>query len=58
MKYDIPVYAIVEADSMVEAQLAAKKIGELLNEGIVKLTLRSKGVRVHGYRMGGIIKQV
>jgi hypothetical protein len=52
MKYAVPVNVVIEVASPAEALQATQKLDELLNQSIVRFTLRGKGVELVGFKIG------
>jgi hypothetical protein len=52
MKYEVRILGIVECVSDAEAKDKAKKLQELLNQPIVKMTLAGQGVQLIEAKVG------
>lgn len=48
MKFTVPIEAVIEAESQVAAEIAAEKVGKLLANPMLKMTLQSSGVKMIG----------
>jgi len=48
MKFQVPIAAVIEAESEVAAKIAAEKVGKLLANPMLKMTLQSSGVKLVG----------
>jgi hypothetical protein len=46
MKFIVPLTAVIEAESQVAAEIAAEKVGKLLANPMLKMTLQSSGVKL------------
>ena len=48
MKFSVPIFAFIEADSQADADLAAARVGKLLSNATLKMLLQTSGVRLAG----------
>lgn len=48
MRFTVPISAVIDADSQVAAEIAAEKVGKLLTNPMLKMTLQSSGVKMIG----------
>ena len=53
MKFKVPIEATIEAESQVAAEIAAEKVGKLLTNPMLRMTLQSSGVKMVGTPMVG-----
>ena len=48
MKFTVPITAVIEAESQVAAEIAAERVGKMLSNPMIKMTLQSNGVKLLG----------
>ncbi len=58
MKFTVPLTATIEAESQVAAEIAAEKVGKLLTNPMLRMTLQSSGVKLVGAPTVGKPSQV
>ncbi len=44
MKYAVPIHAVIEAKSDAEAEVAAKKMNELLSQPMTRMMIQAQGI--------------
>ncbi len=48
MKFIVPIEAVIEAESQVAAEIAAERVGKMLSNPMLKMSLQGNGVKLVG----------